>query len=63
MYRIETWEDLQSTGFFDYLDTDRVLVIEWSENIRYALPETRKTVRIVYGEAPDERRIEMVEAE
>ena len=39
MYRIETWDDLYSTGFFDYLDTDRVLAIEWSENI-----EDRKSV-------------------
>ena len=28
MYRIETWEDLESTGFFDYLESDRVLAIE-----------------------------------
>ncbi len=54
---------LYELGFGEYLDGRRVVLIEWSENIRYALPETRKTVRIVYGEAPDERRIEMVEAE
>ncbi len=40
MYRIETWEDLESTGFFDYLESDRVLAIEWSENIEGALPES-----------------------
>lgn len=28
MYRVESWDDLYSTGFFDYLDTDDVLVIE-----------------------------------
>ena len=32
MYRINTYDDLYSTGFFDYLDTG-ILVIEWSENI------------------------------
>ena len=34
MYRIESWDDLYSTGFFDYLDQDAVLAIEWSENIQ-----------------------------
>lgn len=38
MYRVESWEDLYSTGFFDYLDGGAVLAIEWSENIENALP-------------------------
>ncbi|MBR2042347.1 MAG: tRNA (adenosine(37)-N6)-threonylcarbamoyltransferase complex ATPase subunit type 1 TsaE [Oscillospiraceae bacterium] len=33
MYRINTFDDLYSTGFFDYLDSGAVLVIEWSENV------------------------------
>ena len=43
MYRVTTWDDLYSTGFFDYLGTG-VLVIEWSENIEGYLPEERITV-------------------
>ena len=39
MYRITSMDDLYSTGFFDYLDTDAVLAVEWSENITDALPE------------------------
>lgn len=39
MYRVNTWEDLYSTGFFDYLESGAVLVVEWSENIESALPE------------------------
>jgi tRNA threonylcarbamoyladenosine biosynthesis protein TsaE len=41
MYRIEGFDDLYSTGFFDYLDGGAVLAIEWSENIEDsgALPE------------------------
>ena len=39
MYRINTWDDLYSTGFFDYLETDAILAIEWSENIENALPD------------------------
>lgn len=37
MYRITGWEDLDSTGFFDFLGVG-VLLIEWSENIEGALP-------------------------
>lgn len=33
MYRIEGFDDLYSTGFFDYMDCGAVLAIEWSENI------------------------------
>ncbi len=57
MYRIETWDDLYSTGFFDYLDTDRVLAIEWSENIEGALPEDTIYVDIRLGETDDQRVI------
>ena len=39
MYRVSGWEDLYSTGYFDYLDAGCILVIEWSENIAAALPE------------------------
>ena len=39
MYRVTGWEDLYSTGFFDYLDAGAILVVEWSENIESALPE------------------------
>lgn len=46
MYRIETWEDLESTGFFDQLDTDAYLCIEWSENIEGALPPSTIYVSI-----------------
>ncbi len=39
MYRISGWEDLYSTGFFDYIEQGGVLACEWSENIENALPE------------------------
>lgn len=57
MYRIETWDDLYSTGFFDYLDTDRVLAIEWSENIEGALPENAIYIDIRQGETETQRVI------
>lgn len=39
MYRIDGMEELYSTGFFDYLEQDGILLVEWSENIADALPE------------------------
>ncbi len=57
MYRVESWDDLYSTGFFDYLDTDCVLVIEWSENIAGALPEGTIYVDIRQGMSENQRVI------
>lgn len=57
MYRITGWDDLYSTGFFDYLDTDCVLVIEWSENVEAALPEDAIHIDIRPGETDTERVI------
>ena len=39
MYRISSWEDLYSSGFFDYTEQGGVVVAEWSENIGGALNE------------------------
>ena len=57
MYRVDSWDDLYSTGFFDYLGTDCVLVIEWSENVAGALPEDVITVDIRPGEGDNDRII------
>ena len=46
MYRVTGWEDLYSTGYFDYLDAGCILVIEWSENIASALPDDAIHIRI-----------------
>lgn len=56
MYRVSGWDDLYSTGFFDYLDTG-VLAIEWSENIGEALPEDAIYVTIARGAGDDDRII------
>ena len=44
MYRISSWEDLYSTGFFDDQEMGGVIAAEWSENIENALPENTITV-------------------
>lgn len=56
MYRINTYDDLYSTGFFDYIDTG-VLIIEWSENIENALPDDYIRIEISQGESENERII------
>ena len=58
MYRVTSWEDLYSTGFFDYLDNG-VLIIEWSENIEGALPENAIRINISNGDSDDERTFEI----
>ena len=46
MYRINDWNDLYSTGFFDYIDQGYLLVVEWSENIEAALDENAIRVKM-----------------
>ena len=46
MYRISSWEELYSSGFFDYIEEGGVVVAEWSENIENALPENTIYVEI-----------------
>ena len=60
MYRISGWEDLETTGFFEYIDQGAVVVTEWSENSEGTLPpETR---RVWFTRLSDtDRRIEMEE--
>ena len=45
-YRIPSPEDLETTGFYDYMDSDSVLAVEWSENIESELPENAIRVNI-----------------
>ena len=58
MYRVTTWDDLYSTGFFDYIDTG-VLVIEWSEKIEGALPDNALKITISRGENDNQRIFEI----
>ena len=58
LYRIHTFDDLYSTGFFDYLDAGGILAVEWSENVAGALPEETIFVSIeTLGD--EERRIRL----
>ena len=54
MYRISSPDDLETTGFYDYMDGDSVLAIEWSENIESELPQN--TIYIHIERIDDETR-------
>lgn len=45
MYRIGGFDDLYSTGFYDY-QGQGIMIIEWSENIEPFLPDKRINVSI-----------------
>lgn len=57
MYRVESWDSLYSTGFFDYLNENSILFIEWSENIENVLPDNTIYVEFLRGEKDNERTI------
>lgn len=56
MYRVEGWDDLDTTGYFDYLSAGAILAVEWSERIEKALPA--EAIRVRFERLGDsERRI------
>ena len=55
MYRIRGGEDLETTGFYDYLDGNNVLAVEWSENIADELPSD--CIRIDIQRVDEQTRI------
>jgi tRNA threonylcarbamoyladenosine biosynthesis protein TsaE len=62
LYRITDDDDLYSTGFYDFLEDGRgVCIAEWCENIPWAVPADRLTVRIskVSPEMPELRTLEL----
>ncbi len=46
MYRITSSADLETTGFYDYMEEDTVLAVEWSENIQEELPDDTVIIEI-----------------
>lgn len=58
MYRVNSWDDLYSTGFFDYINNG-ILVIEWSENIESAIPDL--AIKITITISSDTERTILIE--
>ncbi len=46
VWRITDDDDLYSTGFYDYCDRPGIIICEWANNIRYALPDSYICVEI-----------------
>ena len=59
MYRIETFDDLYSTNFFEYCEMGGVVICEWSENIENVLPENYIKISISQGENENQRIFEI----
>lgn len=59
MYRITDEDDLYSIGYYDYLDDGSICLVEWSENIPYAIPDEHIRVEIIKTnlDTPNERKI------
>ena len=60
MYRISDGDDLYSTGYDEYVETDGYTIAEWSENVEDFIPEGAifVTVSRVAGN-DEERRIDV----
>lgn len=54
MYRVETMEDLYTTGYFDYIESGGITLIEWSENIEAVLD--KKTIIIEIAKTGENSR-------
>jgi tRNA threonylcarbamoyladenosine biosynthesis protein TsaE len=57
MYRIKSINDLYSTGYFDYLESGGIIIIEWSENIESAIPAGAYIINIETTDTNDNCRI------
>lgn len=59
MYRITDEDDLFSIGYYDYLNRPGICLVEWSENIPYALPELyiRLTIEKSDPSHPEQRTV------
>lgn len=59
MYRITSSLDLETTGFYDYMNDRNILAVEWSENISDALPKNTIYIKITRL-SENEREIEII---
>lgn len=58
LYRLETVEQLEDIGFFEYTeDPEGIVVIEWADKFPEAMPEDHVAVKFERTEKAEERRI------
>lgn len=64
VYRIADPDEMEETGFFDYLDRGGVVLIEWAELIEDILPFPRTSIKIEKDlNGDDDYRLITVEVE
>jgi tRNA threonylcarbamoyladenosine biosynthesis protein TsaE len=59
VYRIGTIQELHDLGFEEVLRDDAITLVEWGDVIDPLLPRERLDVRLVAGDADDERLVEL----
>lgn len=63
MYRVETYDELYSTGYFEYAESGGAVIIEWSENIEAILPDDCIRVEFYRTNNENERKIVITTAD
>ena len=59
VYRLERLSEMQDIGVSELLDTGGVMVIEWGDAIATSMPADYLEIRLTYGEADDDRDLEL----
>ena len=59
LYRIESAQELEATGFLDYLEPGAVVAVEWADRFPDALPADRLELRLLRQTADLIRRAEV----
>ncbi len=60
VYRINSNEDLETAGFYDYLDSGAVVAVEWSENIAQFVKGI-EAITVHFETVGDEKRVITIE--
>ena len=55
VYRLAGIDDMLELGYEEYFYGDGICVVEWADRIEKLLPENTKTIKIGFGDDPDER--------
>ncbi|MBM4165373.1 MAG: tRNA (adenosine(37)-N6)-threonylcarbamoyltransferase complex ATPase subunit type 1 TsaE [Ignavibacteria bacterium] len=56
-YRIHSVDEILQLGFYEYLESDGICIIEWAERTKEFLPAVRYDVYFEFGENENERMI------
>ena len=61
LFRIDSYDDLYATGFFDYFDRGGVICVEWSENIEGLADELESVWTVDIAKTGENSRKIMIE--